>query len=302
LVLFLRDAGIALLFVVFILLAMFAYSGLWPPLVVVESNSMMHGNGNTSHIGTIDTGDLVLVKKVNHPSDITTYARGLSTGYKTYGDYGNVIIYKREGSDATTPIIHRAMIYLEPNADGLSYRSAALKDAPTSAWSVNPTNDTWNHLTGTLTLKQVLWNSASAQTESVQIDIGSIMHYFDFHGINLKSGFITKGDHNSDTDQFSYGPGDFVDFSWIVGRASGEIPWFGLLKLWSTGSLGSPAPGNSVRDLWISIALIVASPIAVDITLSIREKRSRAGKTELPEPDEKIQKQDPPPPNPPGPS
>ena len=49
--------------VIIIILGLFAYSGLWPPLVVVESESMQHSN-TTSYIGVIDTGDLVIVKKV----------------------------------------------------------------------------------------------------------------------------------------------------------------------------------------------------------------------------------------------
>lgn len=285
------------MFVVFILLAMFAYSGLWPPLVVVESNSMMHGDDNTSHIGAIDTGDLVLVKKVNHPSDISTYVGGLSTGHKTYGDYGDVVIYKKGGSDALTPIIHRALIYLEPNADGLSYRSASLRDAPASAWSTYPANDTWDHLTGTLVLKNVSYNHVT-----VQIDIGNIIRYFEVEGITAESGFITKGDHNPATDQFYGGPAPIVDFAWVVGIARGEIPWFGLLKLWSTGSLGSPAPDNSVRDLWIALALIVISPIAVDVILSIRERRLRAKNTTSPQQNEPPRQEETPPPGPPGPS
>ena len=285
------------MFVVFILLAMFAYSGLWPPLVVVESNSMMHGDDNTSHIGAIDTGDLVLVKKVDHPTDISTYVEGLSTGHKTYGDYGDVVIYKKGGSDTLTPIIHRALIYLEPNADGLSYRSASLRDAPASAWSTNPESNTWDHLNGTLVLNNVSYNHVT-----VQIDIGNIIRYFQVEGINAESGFITKGDHNPETDQFYGGPGPVVDFAWIVGIARGEIPWFGLLKLWSTGSLGSPAPDNSVRDLWIALALIVISPIAVDITLSIRERRLRARNTKSPKQNEPPRQEETPPPNPPDPS
>lgn len=267
--LFLRDAGIALLFVVFILLAMFAYSGLWPPLVVVESNSMMHGDNNISHIGTIDTGDLVIVKKVNSPSDISTYMDGLTTGHKTYGDYGDVIIYKKGGSDLTTPIIHRALIYLVPSADGSSYMSMSLRDAPKSSWSAYPTSDTWDHLTGTLTLYNVSYNHVT-----VQIDVGNMLRYFAQQAAGPQPGFITKGDHNAQTDQFYWGPMP-VDFSWVIGMARGEIPWFGLLKLWTTNSLETPAPSNSVRDLWISLAVIFITPIAIDITLAIRERKRK---------------------------
>jgi signal peptidase len=259
-VIFLRDAAVAAAFVALVLLAMFAYTGLWPPLVVVESNSMMHGEDNHSNIGTIDTGDLVLVKKIDSVSDIETYMDSQISGHKTYGDYGDVVIYKRGGSDASTPIIHRALIYLEINADGTSYRSESLRQVAADKWSTSDPTDTWDRLTSSLTINDVGYNHLS-----VTIDAKSL-------AASHRSGFITKGDHNLGTDQMyaAYGP---VDFEWIVGKARGEIPWFGLLKLWSTGSLGSPSPDNSVRDLWASLAIIVATPMVIDIALTYREKR-----------------------------
>lgn len=264
-ILFLRDAGVALLFVILVLLAMFAYTGLWPPLVVVESNSMMHGEDNLSHIGTIDTGDLVLVKKVDRASEVETYVDGLSSGHKTYGDYGDVVIYKRGGSDSVTPIIHRAIIYLEINADGQSYRSVSLSSAPSDRWSTAVITDTWDRLTSTLTITHVGYKDLV-----VVIYIGDLIP-------SHRSGFITKGDHNSQTDQM-YAGGGPVDLTWVVGKARGEIPWFGLIKLWSTNSLGSPAPSNSVTNLWIALGAIVATPIALDISMTIIERRKIAKK------------------------
>ncbi len=261
--LFLRDAGVALLFVIIVLVAMFAYTGLWPPLVVVESNSMMHGEDNQSHIGAIDTGDLVLVKKVDRVSDVETYVDGLSSGHKTYGDYGDVVIYKRGGSDTATPIIHRAIIYLEINADGQSYRSESLDAAPSNKWSTADPTDTWDRITSALTITPVGYKDLT-----VVIDIVNMIP-------SQRSGFITKGDHNSQTDQM-YAGGGPVDLTWVVGKARGEIPWFGLLKLWSTGSLGSPAPSNSVTDLWIALAIIVVTPITIDISMTIIERRKIA--------------------------
>jgi signal peptidase len=261
---FLRDAGVAALVVALILLAMFAFTGKWPPLVVVESDSMMHGNDNISHIGTIDTGDLVLVKKVSSTSDIETYVDGYLSGHRSYGDYGDVIIYKVSGQSTRTPIIHRTMVYLEANADQTSYRVTALKDLPAAKWSVTNPDDTWDHLTSTLTLHDVGYAGLS-----VVIDIPHLAFPF-------TSGYITKGDHNSQVDQFiGASP---VHLDWVVGKARGEIPWFGLLKLWSTHTLGSPAPSNSVRDLYISIALIVLCPILIDLGATIREKRNARAK------------------------
>jgi len=258
-VLFLRDAGVAALLVACILIAMYAFTGKWPPLVVVESNSMMHGEENTSHIGAIDTGDLVLVKKVDSVGDIETYLDGFISGHRTYGDFGDVVIYKVNGQDTRTPIIHRAMVYLEVNPDGESYTVEALRDIATDKWASTNPLDTWDNLTSALTIFHVGYNDIQ-----VTIDIAHM-------GSPFSSGYITKGDHNSQIDQF-YGSSP-VQLSWIVGKARGEIPWFGLLKLWTTDTLGSPAPSNSVRNLWISVILVVVCPILIDIAMTFKEKR-----------------------------
>ena len=266
-VLLLRDVGVAAALVALILLAMFAYTGQWPPLVVIESNSMMHGDDNLSHVGIIDTGDLVLVQKIDDVGDIVTYAEGCSKGYKTYGDYGDVIIYNPNGNTDVTPIIHRAMIYLEVNSDGISYRSESLRDLPGVKWSVSDPSDSWDHLTSSLTINNVGYSGTP-----VTIDIGAL-------GLPLKDGFITKGDHNPSIDQ-PYRSRN-IELDWVVGKARGEIPWFGLLKLWSTHTLKGTAPENSVRNLWICIAIIIIAPILTDITLTYREKRKIAEKKAL---------------------
>ncbi|MBN1678511.1 MAG: S26 family signal peptidase [Candidatus Thermoplasmatota archaeon] len=259
--LFARDAGIALLLVVLILFMMYAYTGLWPPLVVVESNSMMHGEDNTSHIGTIDTGDLVLVREVTRASEIETYVDGVVSGHRSYGDYGDVVIYRPGGTETRTPIIHRAIIYLQFDPTKDCYRSVSLRDAPEDKWSATDPQDTWDNLTSVLRIYHVGWNDLT-----VNVDIAGLIP-------TQKNGFITKGDRNSNTDQMLAG-GGMVEVEWIVGKARGEIPWFGLLKLWTTDSLGSTAPENSVRNLWISMILIVVTPVAIDIGLTYKEKRA----------------------------
>lgn len=278
-VLFLRDAAVAVLFVAIVLIAMYAYTGLWPPLVVVESDSMMHGYENISHIGTIDTGDLVLVKKVDKAVDVETYVDGYSSGHRTYGDYGDVVIYKRGGSDSTTPIIHRAVIYLEFDPGTGSYRAPSLENYPADRWSTSDPGNTWDNLDSNLYLMHFGYNNLT-----VTINVNSFL-------ASERSGFVTKGDHNLGIDQqfTTTGP---VDVSWVVGKARGEIPWFGLLKLWSTGSLGSPAPDNSVRDLWISLALIIITPIVIDILLTYREKRKIAAKKKAAEQEPEPPKQE----------
>ena len=283
---FARDAFVAVAVVAAVLIGMFAYTGLWPPLVVVESNSMMHGSDNMSHIGAIDTGDLVLVKKVSVASDVRTYMDGYSSGYKTYGDFGDVIVYRRAGSDVSTPIIHRAMIYFEANQNGISYTAPSLENIPKGKWTSGDPANTWDNITSTITIYGVGYLALT-----IQIDVPDLLR-----GGHAQSGFITKGDHNLQTDLTYWGPSVGyrpIDVEWVIGKARGEIPWFGLLKLWTTGTINSPAPPNSVRDLWVSLFIIVLSPILVDVTLSISERRKlRAMKNKASGVEEKAEAED----------
>ena len=79
-----KDIGIAIGSVLIVFLLTFAYSGNWPPMVVIESGSMEHDNNplysepRYSHIGIIDTGDLVIVKQAEK-KDIVTYLEGKKT-------------------------------------------------------------------------------------------------------------------------------------------------------------------------------------------------------------------------------
>ena len=77
--------------------------GLWTPMVAVESGSM---------IPHIQIGDIIFVESINR-TDITTYETGKQSGYTSFSEPGDVILYKRYGKEGTTPIIHRAMYYVE---------------------------------------------------------------------------------------------------------------------------------------------------------------------------------------------
>ena len=79
--------------------AMFIHTGSMPPLVVVESKSMIHEEGG--EIGSIDAGDLILVH--DQPGDtIVTFAEATDPsnsayGYEQHGLEGDVIIYAKNG-------------------------------------------------------------------------------------------------------------------------------------------------------------------------------------------------------------
>src|SRR5208283_5261250 len=102
-------------------------------------------------------GDLVLAQKVPL-SGITSYEAGARTGYSTYGEYGDVILYWPNGQ-GSTPIIHRAILYLEWNPNSFSYNATDLTGLPCGtsappAYSYvplrGPANCDTTGLTGTL--------------------------------------------------------------------------------------------------------------------------------------------------------
>ena len=114
-VVFLRDALSSVLTVVVIALLLFAISGIWPPLVAVESGSM------EPHMYR---GDLVFLMDEHRfapdgavaGTGVVTHRKGQETGYWSFGDYGNVVVYRPDGG-RSTPIIHRARFYVEEGDD-----------------------------------------------------------------------------------------------------------------------------------------------------------------------------------------
>jgi signal peptidase len=77
--------------------------GLWTPMVAVESGSM---------IPHIQIGDIILVEAADR-KEIITYMEGKQSNYTSFDNYGDVILYRPYGQEGVTPIIHRAMYYVE---------------------------------------------------------------------------------------------------------------------------------------------------------------------------------------------
>jgi len=107
----LRDILVALLVVAVVISIVYAYSGSVTPLVAVESGSMEHSKTASllDQNDGIYIGDVVLVKKT---TDVVTYEQGMKEGYTKFGNYGDVIVYKPNGDEHMTPIIHRAMYWV----------------------------------------------------------------------------------------------------------------------------------------------------------------------------------------------
>jgi signal peptidase len=98
----LRDILVAFLVVAVIMSIVYAYSGSVTPLVAVQSGSM------EPHI---NIGDVVLIRGLDRVQVVTS-KDGKATNHQSFGNYGDVIVYKPNGAEHATPIIHRAMYWV----------------------------------------------------------------------------------------------------------------------------------------------------------------------------------------------
>lgn len=73
------------------------------PAVAVESGSMLPNIG---------IGDVVLIQAFDR-TEIISYTQGSISEYKSFDEYGDVILYRKFGDTTYTPIIHRAMYWVD---------------------------------------------------------------------------------------------------------------------------------------------------------------------------------------------
>jgi|HubBroStandDraft_1064217.scaffolds.fasta_scaffold00067_24 signal peptidase len=267
---------VAVAIIVVILVGLYAYTNNWPPVYVIESQSMQHGSNDV--LGVINTGDLVLAQRI--PTDqITPYVVGVATGYQTYGEYGDVLLYSADGA-GSTPVIHRAILYLQWNPVSSSYNATDLSGlacgnesnavfnyTDSSNPSANPCSTT--DLTGTLTLYHVGWQSAEVILPLNSPELGQ------------HSGFVTMGDNNfmplapvgncptgvvcGWPDQLD-GTSTLVEPGWILGVARGMLPWFGAIKLVLEGNAGE-VPAQSWQYLGLTVVGLIALAFGIHYAL-----------------------------------
>ncbi|MBN1389503.1 MAG: S26 family signal peptidase [Candidatus Thermoplasmatota archaeon] len=259
---FIFDFIGAMIVLLIIIGALYTYTGNWPPLVVVQSGSMEHSD-ETSSVGVIDTGDLVFVKRLGDGVDPVTYVEGTMSGYRSYDSYGDVIIYRPNGNETRTAIIHRAVIWIEFNSSTYNTETGS-----GGGYDV-PTLGLMNIMDG-FTIGSYEWPRRSVSGDR-EINIATILYKFRMYGQTPHSGFLTKGDDNQDIDQTSSFGGSEpswiqpVKREWIIGKSVGELPWFGIIKLKLEGNGGNSIHPNSERNLWIALVVIVASPFIIDL-------------------------------------
>lgn len=265
--------------------ALYLYTGAWPPVVTVQSNSMMHvdpaeyesGEGTThadglgvGRLGTLDPGDLVLLHDIEDRSEVTTYAeasRG-SGGESTYGRPGDVVAFPASPQNeiGNLTVIHRAMTYVDVQEtdDGVAY---------SVAWT-----DEWEEPEEAQCVRQPGYRCVFEDGGVTIAEVGLFDTRFG------QSGFLTKGDNvvsNPGVDQAPTGPDQSalratpIPAEELEGRAQGELPALGLVKLAFSGDRLLNANmqehtyylriGNMVApfDLWVLAGLeIVALSVA----------------------------------------
>jgi signal peptidase I len=263
---------VALAIVVVLIASLYAFTQNWPPVYVVESGSMQHGVADV--VGLINAGDLVLAQKIP-TQNIQTYFDGMRSGYSTYGEYGDVILYWPNGGGGT-PIIHRPILYLQYDPEVSGYNITSLTGLPcgnqsTEVYSISvqgesQTNCGTTGLTGadTLNLFHIGWMSGTVNLPLNPSVIGA------------HSGYITMGDNNT----LCGNPGcpllpdqgsnawlsQLVEPGWVIGVARGMLPWFGAFKLALEGR-ASAVPAQSWEFLGLTIAGLILLAFGIHYAL-----------------------------------
>ena len=280
---------VALAVVAVLLVSLYAYTDNWPPVYAVESNSMQHGSGD--HLGVLNAGDIVLAQKIPI-ANIVPYVVGVGSGYQTYGEPGDVLLFSPFGEASSTPIIHRALFYLSWNPARSEYNATDLSSLPCSDSSPLPSYYT----PGTPATPGEPVNCAVTNlslSDSIHLyHVGQMSLDFDISlqsvGLGTHSGFVTLGDNNSAIDQSPAVNGtgavrsSLVEPGWIIGVARGMVPWFGAIKLAFEGESGL-VPSQSWEFLGLTIAAVIFLAFGIHYLLRREGIESRLRKREAEE-------------------
>lgn len=246
---------------------LYGVTGVWPPLAVIESGSMQHSE-ETSFVGVVDTGDIVLIQAPSSPTDIVTYVEGRSQGYLTYGDYGDVVLFQRPIDGLR--IIHRPVLRLVWNDSSGGFDVPSLLDLERGVEWDSDQSAPFALESG----DSVLLHNVSYRAATIEFQMSLFIGDFIAPRCTPQNPcFITMGDYNvTNYDR------DLVRYSWVIGRARGELPWMGILNLLLAGKYewGDPGvPANSSTSFLTVLLVVVGAPVGWRIYHLIRSRRRR---------------------------
>jgi signal peptidase len=261
-------------------------TGSWPPMVVIESGSMMHEE--EGNVGAIDPGDLVLVMS-NERTTVVSYAEAVqpgnpAEGHESHGMPGDVIIYRKNGGEMT-PVIHRVLLRASAEQTATPDRAASDPCVGTGG-SFDPVSTDADGKAGTCVLTWSVPGTLVYDVESINVEID----YACANGSNLQitnwdpghAGYLTTGDNPAtngcNVDQYEaigWTGGHFsarrgltdehgdpvtaVREDWIVGVAGAEIPWVGAVKLGLSDN-SQFVPGPTWTKLAMTAIVLLAIP------------------------------------------
>ena len=107
-----REFLVSIGTVVLIGLLLFSISGVWPPMVAVESGSM-EPNMKVNDLVFISDTDRFVSDAAHEETGVVTAEVGHEAGYEKFGGYGDVIVFAPNGNDRQVPVIHRAHFWVE---------------------------------------------------------------------------------------------------------------------------------------------------------------------------------------------
>ena len=128
--------------IVAIQISAYAATGTWHNKFAIQSMTMepnMH------------RGDLILIQSL-HRTNIITYEDGKTFDYRSFNDYGDIIAFRPSGSFSKTPLLHRAIFWVEngeemPNGEFAPYEGYITKGDNNAgsdlALGINPVKPEW---------------------------------------------------------------------------------------------------------------------------------------------------------------
>jgi len=182
-----------------------------------------------------------------------------------------------------TPWIHRVILYLEWNITSNGYDVPSLLGLPRADWAARDAGGSDLEFPYAITGSVYLKHLGFRGDLGITFNLGELIT----QGYR-QDGYITMGDYNSDRDCSAVRdpcparPYDrwVVPHANVIGKARGELPSFGLIKLLVAPtpsccrSWGDPsAPKNSWDALAVSIVLLIAAPFLIDYGWTFGTKR-----------------------------
>jgi signal peptidase len=199
---YVRDVLTSVTAVLLVGLVLFAISGIWPPMVAVESPSMEPNMNTGDLVFVVDNDRFVPDAAVSHDNRTTGVVpaeRAAGTGHTEFARPGDVIIFMPDGNDRKTPVIHRAMLFVT-EAENWYDRAVALDSG-------------------------AVGNAESCD----ELNNCPAPH----------AGFVTKGDNNPKYDQQTTLSAP-VKPQWIIGTAELKVPYLGYIRLAFAGQVAPP--------------------------------------------------------------